>query len=544
MRKLTLVFSTVLLVLSVIGGVWAQPAANISAVTIDAPPDRAVLEGSEVSIAVSFNSGKSNPVTRVQVFLNGQFITERVFETPVPTGKCSFLWDTLRTPNGTYKLDVQILADDEYLGMASCSLEVANTRPDLTIPRVAVLGPTEGQIVSGVTNITVDASDDSGIEPFVSIYVNKSLRAMKNRGPYTYEWDTTREENGPASIEVTAVDQANNFARAEPVNVIVQNPEKQSSAAAVSVASTPAESGTATATPMAAAPAAEVESARTSTPAAEAPAEQFEVERPSTRAERSRPAPTVAMDPPAERSVPETRTAAAEVSEPVSTQSTAAPVEKMPEPRISMAKPTQSPTLIAKLVESKCVAPSAAPGCTLTMPCSADTAVDSNPKQETRVARAETCPIQDTCTVQDACPTQCPLEAGNSGDIYIVKNGDTILGIAKSLGVSGKAIVELNKLENPHKISIGQKLRLPSSARMVQIRPVFEEAGGSVIWNAAEREVRAVCSQTDVVLKPGSDQATVNSRKVKMDSPAMINSGRTMVAESFVTETLGLASGQ
>ena len=51
--------------------------------------------------------------------------------------------------------------------------------------------------------------------------------------------------------------------------------------------------------------------------------------------------------------------------------------------------------------------------------------------------------------------------------VYVVKAGDTMGKIAKDLGVSLDTLMAANGLSNANKISIGQKLRIPSSATTV-----------------------------------------------------------------------------
>ncbi|MEA3186624.1 MAG: hypothetical protein QOD99_454, partial [Chthoniobacter sp.] len=49
----------------------------------------------------------------------------------------------------------------------------------------------------------------------------------------------------------------------------------------------------------------------------------------------------------------------------------------------------------------------------------------------------------------------------DSGDFYTVARGDTPLTIAKKFRVSAEELLKLNKIEDPKKIQIGQKLKLP-----------------------------------------------------------------------------------
>jgi LysM repeat protein len=45
--------------------------------------------------------------------------------------------------------------------------------------------------------------------------------------------------------------------------------------------------------------------------------------------------------------------------------------------------------------------------------------------------------------------------------IHVVQAGDTLLAIATQYGVTVEEIVELNDLENPDALQIGQELRIP-----------------------------------------------------------------------------------
>lgn len=51
-----------------------------------------------------------------------------------------------------------------------------------------------------------------------------------------------------------------------------------------------------------------------------------------------------------------------------------------------------------------------------------------------------------------------------SSEIYVVKAGDTLSGIAKKYGTTTKALQELNGIADANKIRVGQKLKLTGSA--------------------------------------------------------------------------------
>lgn len=494
MRKLSYLLA-ILLMAGVPGAFRAAEGTPLPALEIVTPPPDAAISGSQVEIAVRFTSTQEQQVTKVQVFLNGKYVTEYLYDAGRTEGAASFKWDTTRTSNGRHKLDIQMFSSDEYVGMASCMVTVSNRSRDLAPPRVAVTSPREGAVVSGITPIIIEASDNTGYEPLVSVYVDKSLRCVRNRGPYTYDWDTTAYPNGPHTIEASAEDDASNISPVKSIRVTVRNLGTQTpimiqapsdNSAAPKIASD-SSAGIPTATASAATPTGS--GVKTSSETAEVARadqpkpESFEVaQKPLASAKQ--------LSPPA-KVVPPTPTPSPAAQEP----------------------PAQKPA-----VEEKLVVATPAP----------------KPAAPVLVAKAES----------DIETPKCPPSATrtDSAEVYVVRPGDSLGRLAREFGVSVKSLVALNDIENPSLIKIGRKLRVPAcSAKMIAIRGVFEEAGGTLAWTGGKRKsVHAVCPQNDVVLKIGSVQALVNDKQVKMDGPAVVNSGRTLVPETFVTGPLGM----
>lgn len=58
-----------------------------------------------------------------------------------------------------------------------------------------------------------------------------------------------------------------------------------------------------------------------------------------------------------------------------------------------------------------------------------------------------------------------------TGETYVVKKGDSLAGIAHRYGVSTRELMELNKIKNPNRICVGQKLQLPLGAKLVTNQP-------------------------------------------------------------------------
>jgi len=228
MRRPLHLVAAVFLALCVHGTLQAAP------VSIATPPNGATINGNQVEIVVNFTSTSALPVTRVDVSLDATRITQRVYATPVASGACRFRWDTTRTPNGKHAVDVLAAHAGTVVGSARIEVTVSNKPEDRSAPSISVSSPKEGQVVSGTTPIVVQASDDSGVDPFVSIFIDETLRSVSNQTINKYDWDTTEYQNGPHLIDVKATDDTENRSSAR-VRVIVKNAVKQTSIAAPSV---------------------------------------------------------------------------------------------------------------------------------------------------------------------------------------------------------------------------------------------------------------------------------------------------------------------
>jgi LysM repeat protein len=57
-----------------------------------------------------------------------------------------------------------------------------------------------------------------------------------------------------------------------------------------------------------------------------------------------------------------------------------------------------------------------------------------------------------------------PVTASESGKTYVVAKGDTPANIAKKFKVSYDELLEVNHIDDPHKLQIGHKLIIPAKA--------------------------------------------------------------------------------
>lgn len=75
--------------------------------------------------------------------------------------------------------------------------------------------------------------------------------------------------------------------------------------------------------------------------------------------------------------------------------------------------------------------------------------------------------------------TQTPV---STDEIYVVKSGDTLSGIASKYGTTYQKLAAYNNISNPNKISVGQKIKIPkgSTAQTTVAKPWTPTVGDVV----------------------------------------------------------------
>ncbi len=92
---------------------------------------------------------------------------------------------------------------------------------DTTKPVVAMLSPSEGETVSGLVSVSVDATDNVAVV-YVEFYVDDVLVSTDATAPYSHLWDTNGIINGSHYVYARAYDEYTYGANARR-NVIVDN---------------------------------------------------------------------------------------------------------------------------------------------------------------------------------------------------------------------------------------------------------------------------------------------------------------------------------
>ncbi|WP_374580713.1 S8 family serine peptidase [Pseudoduganella sp.] len=182
------------------------PDTGAPSVAIASPVASSTVSG---LVTVSVNASDNVAVTRVDLKVNNTVVASDT------TGPYAFSWDSRGVANGMNNLVA--LAYDAAGNVASSStlqVNVANiiAQPvaDTSPPVVAIANPGPG-MVSGMVNIAVNASDNSGAAGIsLSLYIDGQLKASGSGASLAFNWNTRKEAQGSHTIQAVARDRAGN----------------------------------------------------------------------------------------------------------------------------------------------------------------------------------------------------------------------------------------------------------------------------------------------------------------------------------------------
>jgi hypothetical protein len=88
-------------------------------------------------------------------------------------------------------------------------------------PKVRITSPANNSVVDGTITVRANASDDFGVTK-VEFYINNDRRRTDSSSPYRFQWDTTSDPSGLATILAVATD-TNNQQGSYSISVTVRN---------------------------------------------------------------------------------------------------------------------------------------------------------------------------------------------------------------------------------------------------------------------------------------------------------------------------------
>lgn len=532
---------------------YVPVGAQNSWVAIVSPSDGETLSGRKAEVSVSYNTGSSEKVTRVEIDVDGTTYGIKYLDEPTDRGITSFLIDTTALPNGSHKLVVKVFSGNDIVGSASDTCKTGNQAADVLPPEVRFAGIYDGEKVAGTTEIEVEAEDASGEDPLVSLFIDKSLKLIKNTPPYTYVWDTTSYDNGPHRLEAYAYDDSGNKGKAEFVDVVVENARAER---------LPAGPAAEQMKPVAPLPERVTETAATAPEKPVQPPVQVE-RRTSASAARAVDKPTVTAQintPPAaasEKPTGVTTHGELGAKEPVMPDQPMVVVPVVPDAVVATAKiqkPSQPVEPQEQLIKETPIERKAAMTAPPTEPAEQDQpmVIAAAPKLQHSLPNLGTPPVEPKVSKPSVVGASSSATAPQTGTpartIKIkVKNMKAArpqspqpkpvkMGRAPKPGHSVRQpIVE------PRKLAFRVKTKRLRGHVVVGLREAIERAGGTIMsWDSKTRTVLAAVDGKRLRIRLDSRTAYFDGQPLRLAARPQVNSqGRTMVDVHFLKDLLG-----
>ncbi len=550
------------------------------AVSILSPTPRQAFDGVKpVEISAFYQGSTGNQVVSIELFVDGNKAAQKVLDAPETRGVVSFLVDASALTSGPHRIVVRVTGADAEIASAHSSFTYEmpapaaapvpeNTAPTAAAPLQTTPAPTlsivpprgmeDGQ-VQGTVKLRVRATDPSGKAPFVSLFIDRQFKTLRNYAPYEFDWDTTTTSNGYHTIEAFGYNDAQAVGHAQSLRLYVNNPggrterrtdlldaapartvhkSAKASAAtkrkagavarrpqapllAVSKATTPNRgraSGrlrmaqvfaliqrSARLSEMGALPAPFVGNAAVPAPLGGAQA-TVKVVRPHAKV------PTRGFKPfvhGVSAGLGNALLALTPTAQPVRTVS----------PRLMRMAPAG---LIGAELSSEYMLSPTLPQIKASV--SAHTTLSAGPSKTLRV-------ITEAPQTQKAVRVHT-MRAAKALRVHMPKMASQINWL--------RAVGQSTVLFNSSRLPLDRPLSAQGSVMFGPLRQIFQQGGGSLMWQARTGVVHAHNQNRDVLLTIGKKSALINNAVVMLDGKPYINDGRTMIPLSFLKQAMNV----
>ena len=467
-------------------------AADLRVLT---PLNGEIIGAGSFKLDFSFKSRSADPITRVELAVDGVRWASRDLDTPSLGNVLTFEVDGSTLSEGVHTFQVKVLnrlgawSITEIQVVAQGKGTTATTAEPVSPASVTKSGAPlmtfralPAKKLMGTVEILLDVKSTPGQNPYVSFYVDKQFKVLRNYPPYAFLFDTTSVTNGSHTIEATGYLESSNAATTQRMQVMVDNPggntEKMS----------------------------DIKDLKTKQPSEQAAPQLANV--PSTVLAGVRAATTgvkeIASSLPA---FSRARAVEPKVTAPVSAKKTTLVAATEVRSAMPVAKGLAAPfPLVSRVSAGR---PTASVPGTVGAP-TGGIATPSVVKTTLLV------PGRATKATPRAHPVKPVLSSNLTNEF------------------GKKLMVAFDGSE----INFDVEPRIEGGVPLAPFRQIFEHTGGQVMWISETKTVRALNADREVVMKVGAPSATVNGESVSMERSSYIDRGRTIVPLSFVSKAL------
>jgi len=222
-------------------GVSASQADSNLAITVLSPTPRTSFEGSKpIEVSAFYQGSDLNQISALELYVDGSNAFTKRLDSPEARGVISFLIDVSQLSAGPHKVVVRAIATDAEVVSAKTSFiyvadqPAAGTTPQIdtsaapslqsSLPELSYTSLKADDQVQGTVKIALKATEPNGKSPYVSLFIDRTFKTLRNYAPYEFDWDTTSYTNGYHTIEAYGYDENQNVGPAQVVRVYVNNP--------------------------------------------------------------------------------------------------------------------------------------------------------------------------------------------------------------------------------------------------------------------------------------------------------------------------------
>ncbi len=517
--------------------------------TVLSPRAGDAVGGGMFALDVRFESRSTSPVVSAELWVDGVRWVERALDTPQTKNVLSFNVDASTLAEGAHTLLVKVLTQDGQASQTQLQIVAGSNgvaESNLSGPEMAFRTPVNGKRVSGTVELLLDAKARAGVNPYVTFYVDKQFKTLKNFPPYSYTWDTTMVANGYHTVEAMGYLESTNASTVRRMQVYVDNAggntdlktdvpdlRRVTKTPVANAARTVAPANPQTAPALAARPAVSAATA-TAKPLA------LPLPRPATSPVLTK----VSRSSVAVRSLGMNAEVANVEAETVAPVRSAMP--RLPRPVVSgTVKSVASTVAPAPVVVPLTVRPRAvqtvkvakvtkSAGATLTLPLPvAPRATIVSPITRVTVAApvaVKPAPVSPIVR-KTALATPRASFKPQSRNIELGAEPKVLIDVVRP----SKAV---QVAFDGTRIAFDVQPRVEKGLPLAPFRQIFEHTGGQVQWVPETRVIRAVNADREIVIAVGRPGAKINGQNVTLARPAYIEQGRAIVPLSFVGQAL------
>ena len=220
MKKLACAILAGATALTVAGGAAnasGKKAQNGLQVTVMTPDPSSISD--QVSLDVVCKGGV---LETIELYVDDALVAKRQIASLQTKNIISFKLDALTMTAGDHSVVVKAYGTDGKGTAVNSKFKIAAI--DLNAP-VRIAYPQNGSQVNGTVPIRLNMDAETmRLRPYVTFFVDKEFKVLRNTPPFEYSWDTTRVPNGWHVVEAwSQTGDAPSPVKARPVHVNVNN---------------------------------------------------------------------------------------------------------------------------------------------------------------------------------------------------------------------------------------------------------------------------------------------------------------------------------